>query len=229
MFSTNKILITGTKSGLGKYIFRNTNNSISLTRENRTDVIKDEYDLIIHCAFHSDRDDKINDYYDYVDSNILLTDELVNLKHNRFVYISSLAVYDKDNFTYKHTKLCAEAIVNKKANNPLIIRVPAMLGIDIRPNTLFRILKEDKPKLTLSGESTFNYVLHSDVKQFALNNKHKGIVDFVPDGNVTLKKVNEILDGNAIFGDYKFITPEIKDGVNWKSSEQVINKFKELV
>ena len=225
----SKNLFTGTKSGLGKYIFQNTNNSISLTRENRTDVIKDEYDLIIHCAFHSDRDDKINDYYDYVDSNILLTDELVNLKHNRFVYISSLAVYDKDNVTYKHTKLCAEAIVNKKANNPLIIRVPAMLGIDIRPNTLFRILKEDKPKLTLSGESTFNYVLHSDVKQFALNNKHKGIVDFVSDGNVTLKKVNEILDGNAIFGDYKFITPEIKDGVNWKSSEQVINKFKELV
>ena len=229
MFLTNKILVTGTKSGLGKYIYENTTNSISLIRENRTDVMNDEYDLIIHCAFHSDRGDDINDYYDYVDSNILLTDELVNLKHNRFVYISSLAVYDEDYSAYKHTKLCAEAIVNKKANNPLIIRVPAMLGVDIRPNTIFRILKEDKPKLTLSGESTFNYVLHSDVKKFVLNNKHKGIVDFVSNDNVTLKKVNEILDGNAIFGNYKFITPEIKDGVNWKSSEQVVNQFKNLL
>ena len=126
MSSTNKILITGTKSGLGKYIYENTPNSISLTRDSREDILNDEYDLIIHCAFHSDRGDNIDDYYDYVDSNILLTDELVNLEHKRFVYISSLAVYDEGYSSYKHTKLCAEAIVNKKANNPLILRVPAL-------------------------------------------------------------------------------------------------------
>ena len=229
MSSTNKTLVTGINSGLGKYIYENTSNSVGLTRENRQDVLKSEYDLIIHCAFHSDRGNDIDDYYDYIDSNILLTNELVKLKHKRFVYISSLAVYDEDYSAYKHTKLCSEAIVNKKANNPLIMRVPAMLGVDIRPNTIFRILKEHKPKLTLSEESTFNYVLHSDVKNFALLNKFNGVVDFVSNGNVTLKKVNEILNGNAVFGDYKFITPEIKDGVNWKSSEQVINEYKELV
>tara|TARA_R100001510_G_C7594912_1_gene163388 strand:- start:43 stop:732 length:690 start_codon:yes stop_codon:yes gene_type:complete len=229
MSSTNKILVTGVKSGLGKYIYENISNSVGLTRENKQDVLKGEYDLIVHCAFHSDRDNNIDDYYDYIDSNILLTNELVKLKHKRFVYISSLAVYDKDYSAYKHTKLCSEAIVNKKANNPLIMRVPAMLGVDIRPNTIFRILKEHKPKLTLSEESTFNYVLHSDVKNFVLLNESNGVVDFVSNGNVTLKKVNEILNGNAVFGNYKFITPEIKDGVNWKSSEQVINEYKELV
>ena len=229
MYSTNKVLVTGTKSGLGKYIYENTDKSVSLTRDNRKDILNDKYDLIIHCAFHSDRSNDIGDYYDYVDSNILLTNELVNLEHKRFVYISSLAVYDNGYSSYKHSKLCSEAIVNKKANNPLILRVPAMLGVDIRPNTIYRILKEDKPKLTLNEESTFNYVLHSDVKNFALLNRFNGVVDFVSNGNITLKKVNEILNGNAVFGDYKFVTPEIKDGVNWKSSEQVINEFKELI
>ena len=60
-------------------------------------------------------------------------------------------------------------------------------------------------------------------------NKFNGVVDFVSSGNLTLKKVNEILNGTAEFGDYKFITPEIKDGVSWKSSEQVLNEYKELV
>ena len=46
-----------------------------------------------------------------------------------------------------------------------------------------------------------------------------------PDGYLE----TQILDGNAIFGNYKFITPEIKDGVNWKSSEQVVNQFKNLL
>ena len=89
MSSTNKILVTGTKSGLGKYIYNTIPNSISLTRENREDVIGGEYDLIIHCAFHPERGNDISDYYDYIDSNILLTNELTKLKHTRFVYVSS--------------------------------------------------------------------------------------------------------------------------------------------
>ena len=80
MSSTNKTLVTGIKSGLGKYIYENASNSVGLTRENRDNVIKGEYDLIIHCAFHSDRGNDIDDYYDYINSNILLTNELVKLK-----------------------------------------------------------------------------------------------------------------------------------------------------
>ena len=167
--------------------------------------------------------------FETINGRRIMSNELTEIKHNRFVYMSSLAVYDNDNSNYKHSKLCSESIINKKANNPLILRLPVMLGTNIRPNTIFRILKEDKPNLTLSGNSTFNYVLHSDVKMFALLNKFNGVVDFVSRGNITLKKVNEILNGNAVFGDYTFVTPEISDGVNLKTSEQVISEFKGIL
>ena len=40
MSSTNKILVTGVKSVLGKYIYENTSNSVGLTRENRANVYR---------------------------------------------------------------------------------------------------------------------------------------------------------------------------------------------
>ena len=192
MSSTNKILVTGVTSGLGKYIYENVPDCVGLTRGNRHYVLN----------------------------------ELVNTKHTKFIYISSLAVYDEGYSNYKSTKLYSESIVEKKSDNFLIVRVPAMLGVDIRPNSIWKILNEKKPQLTLHQDSTFNYVLHSDVLDYILSGV-SGISDFISDENITLGKVNEILDGSCIFGDYKFVTPEL-DGVKWKTTEKVIEEFKEL-
>ena len=104
MSSTGKILVTGVTSGLGKYIYENIPDCVGMTRENRHYVLKDEYDLIIHCAFSSERGNDITDYFEYIDSNILLTNELVNTKHKKFVYISSVVVYDEGYSNYKSTK-----------------------------------------------------------------------------------------------------------------------------
>jgi len=230
MFSTDKkILVTGTTSGLGKYIYRMLPNSISLNRENREQVIKDEYDLIIHCAFSNERGKDINDYYEFIDGSVLLTDELVRVKHKKFIYISSLEVYNKPLTNYILTKLCSEAIVSKKAKSPLILRVPALLGSDIRRNTVWRILKENKPQLTLNENSTFNYVLHSDLFAFIFENFDKtGIVNFVSEGNISLARINEIFNGNAVWGSHKYITKEVA-GVKIKTSEEVLNEFKKIM
>ena len=142
MSSTNKILISGYKSGFGKYAYSKLNKSKALNRDNRDEVLKSEYKTIIHSAFSSNRTDDINDYYDYVDSNILLTNDLVKCRHERFIYISSLAVHDKKDSLYKRTKLMAESIVKNKSSNYLIVRVPAMLGTSIRPNTVTKMIKE---------------------------------------------------------------------------------------
>ena len=123
-------------------------NSISLNRENREQVIKDEYDLIIHCAFSNERGKDINDYYEFIDGSILLTNDLVKIKHKKFVYISSLEVYNESFTSYRFVKLSSEAIILKKAKSPLILRISALLGVDIRKTTVYRILKEINPKLT---------------------------------------------------------------------------------
>ena len=69
MSSTNRILVTGVTSGLGKYIYENISDCVGMTRENRHYVLKDEYDLIIHCAFSSERGNDITDYFEYIDSS----------------------------------------------------------------------------------------------------------------------------------------------------------------
>ena len=89
-----KYLVTGVKSGLGKYLYENLPDVNGLDRGG-FDLIKDEeYDTIIHCAFnkaqtHAD----IGDHYGYLDDNIFLTQDLLTLKYKKFIYISTIDVY----------------------------------------------------------------------------------------------------------------------------------------
>jgi dTDP-4-dehydrorhamnose reductase len=236
MFSTDKkILVTGTTSGLGKYIHRMLPNSISLNRENKEQVIKDEYDLIIHCAFSNERGKDINDYYEFIDGSILLTNELVKVKHKKFIYISSLEIYNEPFTSYRFVKLCSESIVFKRAKSFLILRISALLGVDIRKTTVYRILKENKPKLTLSEDSIFNYILHSDLFEFIFEDFNRtGIVNFISDGNITLGRVNEIFNGNTVWGNYKYTIKDaylraVKESVKIKTSEEVVKEFKKIM
>ena len=159
-----KILVTGCGSGLGKYISKSIR-CIKVTRSNRKAIIE-KYrstgvDLIIHCAFGGQggyEQNNIDDYFKYVDDNILFTNELTQIPHKKIVYISSLAVYEKKYMNYKHTKLYAESIVNTLGNNALILRCPAMLGKYMKPNNVYKLIKNKECKLSLTKDSNFNYI-----------------------------------------------------------------------
>ena len=72
-------------------------------------------------------------------------------------------------------------------------------------------------------------LLHSDLLNFISESEDKtGILNFISDGNITLKKVNEIFNGNPIWGDYTYITKEV-DGIKLKTSEKVVTEFKKLI
>jgi len=235
------ILITGGDSGLGKYITKK-HQCYNLTRSNRYSLIsllkEKGVDLIIHCAFGSQggyEQNNIHDYFKYIDDNILLTKELTEIPHKKIIYISSLAVYDPKYMNYKYTKLYAESIINKLGNNPLILRCPAMLGKYMRINNVYKLIKNPNSKLSLTEDSNFNYVLHSDILEFMLfcyKENISDIIDFTSSSNITLKEIESILGVKANFGDYKFITPliENKKLINYnpkfnKTSKQVFNQF----
>ena len=162
----NKFLITGTSSGLGKYLHDNLG-GISLNREK---IQKNGAEIIIHCAFNSDRNPKNTDQY--FRDNVFLTGELTKVPHKKFIFISSVDVYPKDakrhfenevinrnkiDGLYAATKFMSEQLVKKNCSNFLILRCVALLGKDSRKNSLIKIIKDDKPTLTLSGKSVFNY------------------------------------------------------------------------
>ena len=137
-----KVLVTGCNSGLGKYISE-TIECIGVSRSNRKEIIEkyksSGVDLIIHCAFGGQggyEQNEIEDYFKYIDDNILFTKELTEIPHKKIVYISSLAVYEKQYMNYKHTKLYAESIINTLGKNPLILRCPAMLGKHMKSNNV---------------------------------------------------------------------------------------------
>ena len=214
----NKVLVTGANSGLGKYIASQIDCAI-LTRENSKSVLDKTYDTIIHCAFNSRKN--VNDYYEIVRDNIFLTKDLCKVPHNKFVFISSIDVYQEEDNLYKTSKLMAESIVNKLATNSLTLRCSAILGETMRKNNFRKIIEDVDPKLSLSGESSFNYILQEDILNFlniAIKINYNGIVDFVSSTNITLKEVSDLLEKKGDFGSYVYRTPEL-------SSESLASVF----
>ena len=194
-------LITGINSGLGKYLYDNLPNSLGLNRDN-FDSIKDEsYKTIIHCAFN--KENIITDYKKYLDDNIFLTQRLKNLKYNKFVYISTVDVYQEHPNMYSHFKKLSETLLDK---NDLILRCPMMLGNTMKPNHVTKI-KDNIESIGLSGESKFNYILMDDLVEFFISKdykKYKGIVDFVSNDLIKLEDIKQHFNSTTKLGDYVY-------------------------
>ena len=234
----NKILVTGINSGLGKYIYENTENAIGINRSNSKEMLgkhKDDFfEMIIHCAFNSSND--VSDYQSYVEDNIFFTAKLADIKCRKFIYISSVNVYSKEDNYYSLSKRIGEYIVkSRQPDSHLIIRCSAILGPTIRPNSLVKILKNKAPKLSLSEDSTFNYVLQEDILKFINHSDETflcGTCDFTSESDVNLKYVAEKYNKETEFGEYKYETPK-SDTVKAynvckefkKSSKDIIEEF----
>ncbi len=240
----NKFLITGTSSGLGKYLY-NKLGGISINREK---IQKNGAEIIIHCAFNSQQSPK--DIEQYFRDNVLLTEELTNIPHKKFVFISSVDVYPKNSnrhiedeiidinnadSLYAKTKLLSEEVVKKNCPNFLILRCSALLGKDSRKNSLIKIIQDDSPTLILSPDSSFNYILHKDVLEFikfAIEKDLQGIYNLASYKNITLKQVADLVKKKVNFGRDIYsvgyidnskvtsITPSFE-----KTSEEIIEEF----
>lgn len=218
-----KVLITGTLSGLGKYIFEKFsgipwNRNINDREKKR--LRSEGVDIIIHCAFNSSQVVDSNNLYSYLSDNVFLTKELIDIPHKKFIFISSVDVYPKDQKfhsedevidisrilgIYAITKLMSESLIKVKCKSFLILRCTSLLGKYSRPNSLIRILKDKRPQLSLSGKSILNYVLHSDIFDFmnlAIKNNIQGIYNVASSENITLSEVADILGKKVKFGDY---------------------------
>lgn len=195
-------LITGIKSGLGKYLYTHLPNCFGMHRNNEHDL-HSGYDTIIHCAFNKQKE--INDYTQYLDDNLLLTERLLNKQYQKFVYISSIDIYQDDTNNYCIFKRLAEEMVSKYENT-LILRCSMMLGETMKSNHLTRIIANDT-SLTLSSKSKFNYILMQDLNTFfdkKLYLKHTGIIDFVATEYIELEKVSELFNSKINFGNYVY-------------------------
>ena len=222
-----KYLITGINGGLGSYLSYHLSGGEGLHRDNFDELIT-RYDTIVHCAFNKRND--IDNHYEYLDDNIFLTQRLLDLNYSHFVYISSIDVYNGTN-TYSLFKKFAESIVERK-HSTIILRCPMLIGPSMKENHLTKMIYEENQKLTLSEESSFNYILYKDILEFLVQEKHKemdGIYDFVSTNNAKLKDIKKEFDLSVNFGDYVYETLEKFDNpfyTNKTSMETIKEYFK---
>jgi hypothetical protein len=207
-----KFLITGIKGGLGKFLHDNIPNSTGLDRFNFDEVEKNQYDVIIHCAFN--KENVITNHKKYLDDNIFLTQKLKKIKHKKFIYISTIDVYQIDLNVYSLFKKFSESILD---NGDLILRCSSLIGPTMKKNHIDKI--KNNEGITLSGKSTFKYVLMEDIFKFIQKDEILGmcgIIDFIPNSSIKLSKVSKLFNSTTKFGNYvynsehEFINPIFK-------------------
>jgi len=248
-----KILTTGINSGLGRCIYEDIR-CLGLGRNTSIEEIEriknDGVETIIHCAFNSNSQVNLNSLYQYLQDNVLLTKELISFPHKKFIFISSVDVYPKDvnlhledenidmsavNSIYGITKLMSESLVKKYCENYLILRASAMLGKYSRRNSLIRMIEDTECELTLSYNSRFNYILHSDILdfiKFSISHDIKGTLNVVSSENITLLEVADMLKKTIRFGKYFYDVGNINNSrissvfpAFKKSSREIIFEF----
>ena len=225
-----KFLTSGTLSGLGRHIHQTFGGS-SWNRQigdaQRENFKRQGADVIVHCAFNSSREVDSHNLHLYLADNVSLTQELVSLPHRKFVLLSSVDVYPKDlsncseedaididavDNIYGIVKLMSESIVKQNCPDYLILRCVTLLGKDSRKNSLTRILDDNPCKLSLTSNSQFNYVLHSDVSDWirlAIDRGIDGVFNVATSQNIDLASVAAMLCKRVEYGCYRYDVGQI--------------------
>lgn len=215
--SNKNILITGTRSGLGKYLHEMLPGSIGLNRENSNEVIsnlsKNGINTIVHCACNKNQ----NEYYQQYIDNLKFTETLCSIPHKKFIFISSIDVYSDKQNTYSVVKNICEKLVENLSNKPVVLRLSALIGAGMKKNNVLKVLLDEKPSLSLTKDSTYSLVSYSHVlkviKGCIKNNIH-GTYDVVAKKEITIDGISKYCKKEAVvFGNYKYISKVTSGGV----------------
>ena len=195
-----KILISGTSSGLGKFLFDEIK-SVKFDRTQSTKIYQNKkWDCIIHCAGYAGN--SLSETYEAIKT----TFKLSILKCDKFIFISSMIIDDKNLSYYKISKIIGEKIlINKK--NLLILKLGSIIGKTMKQNTLSKIIKESKPSVGLSKKSLFSFVSFSEISFFikkSLQYNYRGHYNFLRNDFITLELISKKLNKKVYFGKFNF-------------------------
>jgi len=226
----HKILITGSDSGLGKYLYKNIPNSIGLNRLNRKQIIKEKkFDFIIHTAYNSDNIPFSKIDSKYIDDNFLLTKDLLGLSFLNFIYISSIDSINKIKSPYGLFKKISEQLIKSEVKNYTIIRPTHLINggeINKIPNSIRKVMNNEK--ISLTKNSQFNLVCYRDIlnltkKIMKVKNNLKEI-NLVNRESITMSDVLKILNKNVSEGSFEYIPKITEDSQKVKKTSTKLLK-----
>lgn len=249
----DKILVTGARGGIGRFIHEQFG-CVGLTRQSsdREELRKRSFDVIVHCAWNHTptrliTSENLGEYYH---DNVALTEEMVKIPHEYFVFFSSVDVYqggdqphsedetvqaDSIRSIYATMKLISESVVQKGAKNFLILRPTFLMGPYMRLNNLSRLFNDPHPVLTLDASSLYNVIHYADVLEFirlAIARRETGIINLASVGSVSLFRIAEVAGKKVVFGGNHYETGNISNKkavlispAFKKTSEEVLWEF----
>lgn len=202
-----KILITGTRSGLGKFLSEKYEDSICITRKTplNDNIIYENIDTIIHCAFNQNISELNLINYKIYEDNINLTKKLLKIPHRRFVYISTSQISElNSNFQpspYVVLKALNEHIVREQSKTYLILRPSCLIGDGMRKNSVYKLMNNEN--ITLTEDSVNDFILFDDVYD-AIESYKSGIFYLLSNKKAIMKEIAEIFNKKINFGDFKY-------------------------
>jgi nucleoside-diphosphate-sugar epimerase len=219
------VLVTGTNSGLGKWLSTQFLDCDKLTRDTNMLDLQEEYDIIIHSAANVNHASWEDVTFDLFTDNVFLTRDLANIPHKKFVFISSID--HSKNSPYGVSKKVSEIVVKKLCNNYLIIRPSALLGKEMRKNTFQRIISGED--IVLTPNSIMNYILYEDILR-VIEDDVTGTKNLVSNESITMQEVADIFEKDINFGKIHFeISPHKSDINTNKTSKDNVVKFQSRV
>lgn len=219
--------VTGTSSGLGRGLMRILD-AVPISRIKLKTYKNYKFDTLIHSGF--ERYEKTKNPIDYQQRALKLAKILLDLNFKKFVFISSIECNDFGIATpYSEAKKLIEDLIISSTNNYQILRLPSLYGKEMKLNQIYRIATERKPKLTLSGESTFSLIQYEDVAEFIRAKNDSPSTQTIFSECLSLNEIAKYFSKSPIWGtyEYKTITP---DGVKpIYSKEETFEKYAKFI
>lgn len=248
-----KILVTGIRGGMGKYLHEQLGGTGFTRQSNNLEELKRQsFDVIVHCAWSCVPTQLITseNFSQYYYDNVILTEEILQIPHRYFVFFSTVDLYPGDDQPHSEDeviqadsirsihsvmKLISESIVQNKTKNFLILRPTFLLGPYMRRNNLLKLFKDPNPVLSLDGSSLCNAILYPDILEFiklAITRKETGIFNLASSDSISLAKIAEIANKKVVFGGHHYETGNVVNRkaalispAFSKTSEEVFREF----
>ena len=223
-----KVLVTGTSSGLGKWLKKQFSDCDEFKRgDNLFDFPEKDfspcggaysykpYDLIIHCAAVVSHCDWSNVEANLFEDNVFLTRELTKIPHKKFVFISSID--EAKDSPYGVTKRISELIVRNLCDDYLILRPSALLGKEMKKNTFQKIVSGEDVALT--PNTIMNYISYEDVLN-AIKSEISGTKVLRSNADISIKEVVDIFDKDLKYGDIHYEVEYVKSDIDTKKTSK---------
>ena len=195
-------------SAFVKYFKKNKISFKNITRKNKKKFFNKKCDLIIDCNGNGSKRFGINNpLLDFKASVESVIENLCKIKFKKYLYISSCQVYEKvtiEKFSkesfksdikkinnYGFNKLIAENYVKKYSHKYLIIRLPYVIGPNLKRNPFYDLLYKKRSYLTLN--SKINCIHTDSIAENCMKLINRNVNEIFNMGSRNTMKVSEIL------------------------------------